>query len=90
MAKHLKSRLDEYGIDTATITITTDGGGNVVNVAEELGVPHIPCFAHRLNNVVMGAVDAKESAKVKLIFKKMNRIVKFFKKGEGNTKLELV
>ena len=46
--------LDDWNINkSAVIAITTDGGSNVVNAVEEqLSIPRIWCFAHRLDLVV--------------------------------------
>lgn len=77
-----------YGVSVNDIVATTDGGSNVKNAIKiQLGVPHIPCLAHLINNVVEHSV--KESGLVE-IFRNMNRIIKYFKTSESNTKLEVI
>lgn len=88
LASVLKERLAKYDIDSTQVRVTTDGGLNVISATKNyLKVEHIPCIAHKINNVVTGAIEKTE---LKPILKKMNKIIKFFKKSDLSTKLEIL
>lgn len=87
IASELKNQLEELDLSTDGLTITTDGGSNMLTACTSMGVQRLPCFAHLLNLVV--STDSIEKSEISSIFTAISKLVKNFKKSDGNTKLEL-
>ena len=80
-ALNLKIRIgnviDEWGLAGKVSYIVTDNGANIVKVVNEIGIGHIPCFAHTLNIVVK--ISIEKSQFVSDLVKKCRDCVTFFK-----------
>lgn len=87
IASELKNQRNELDLTTDGITITTDGGSNMISACNSMFVQRLPCFAHLLNLVV--STDSIEKSEISSIFTAISKLVKNFKKSDGNTKLEL-
>ena len=66
------------------LAFTVDQGGNVAKAVENLGIPCLKCYAHRLNTAVMwalgigGSGERKKNKPVEELLKKLAALVGVF------------
>ncbi|CAB4027116.1 zinc finger BED domain-containing 1-like [Paramuricea clavata] len=58
IAAELKRIAQEWNISEKVVALVTDNAANAVAAARLTGWKHIPCFAHTLNLIVKGALEA--------------------------------
>ena len=76
IADELTRVMSEWQIQSKFVAVVTDNASNVTSAVSKLGLTHIPCFAHTINLVVNGAIQAVNS--VSNIKKKVKSIVTHF------------
>jgi hypothetical protein len=76
IAAELKRIAQEWNISEKVVALVTDNAANAVAAARLTGWKHIPCFAHTLNLIVKGALEADPG--MVALKKKCKDIVTFF------------
>ena len=76
IASELIRIANEWSISEKVVALATDNASNAVAAARLTGWKHIPCFAHTLNLIVKGALEAY--LKLTTLKKKCKDIVTFF------------
>ncbi|XP_022180699.1 zinc finger BED domain-containing protein 1-like [Myzus persicae] len=88
----------EWKINTKVVAIVTDSGANIKAAIKLLGIDHIPCAAHQLNNAVKNAlksefeeddIDTNQTEEVDMmkLVKMCRSIVGHFKHSEVSTRI---
>ncbi|CAI6373453.1 unnamed protein product [Macrosiphum euphorbiae] len=88
----------EWKINTKVVAIVTDSGANIKAAIKLLGIDHIPCAAHKLNNAVKNAlksefeendIDTNHTEEVDMmkLVKMCRSIVGHFKHSEVSTRI---
>ena len=76
IASELIRIANEWRISEKVVALVTDNTSNAVAAARLTGWKHIPCYAHTLNLIVKGALEA--DSKLAALKKKCKDIVTFF------------
>lgn len=78
LSEVLKSIFDDWNILTKVCAIVTDSGANIKAAVRLLKIGHIPCTAHKLNNIVKNSLqlDSEEllpnnQAEIRTLYKVM-------------------
>ena len=79
--------MSEWQIQRKVVAVVTDNSSKETSAVNKLGLTQIPCFAHTINLVVNGAIQAAKS--VEKVKKKVRSIVTHFHcSAESTEKLE--
>lgn len=95
LSEVLRGIFHDWNIQTKVCAIVTDSGANIKAAVRLLGISHIPCTAHKLNNIVTNSLKldfdgpSKPDDQVQIItsVKLCRSIVSHFKHSEVHTRL---
>jgi hypothetical protein len=85
MATVLRQQVEKYGLNQKNMFIVSDCARNMIAMANLLRVPHMPCLAHRLHNLVLADAVSKVPeldallVKCRKIYKALNYKKSLFK-----------
>lgn len=97
LSEVLTDVIKEWNIEDKIVAIVTDSGANIKAAIRLLGLNHIPCVAHKLNNAVKNALrsdfdeseietDHTEDVEIMKLVKMCRSIVGHFKHSEVSTR----
>lgn len=95
LSEVLHGIFDNWNIQTKVCAIVTDSGANIKAAVRLMNIEHIPCTAHKLNNVVKKSLKLdsddqllpEEQVQIRILAKLCRSIVGHFKHSEVDTRL---